>query len=80
MPTLNLTTKDLNSKALKAYFKSILSLELIPLLSIISFFLSTLFISGVLGFRLLNFRDLHTCFNYDLDWPRSEFSFQPWCV
>ncbi len=26
-------------------------------------------------------RDLHTCFNYDLDWrPLSEFSFQPWCV
>ncbi len=25
--------------------------------------------------------DLHTCFNYDLDWrPLSEFSFQPWCV
>ena len=45
---------NFSKKALKAYFKSIRNLELIPLLSIISFCLSILCFSSVFGFLLLN--------------------------
>ena len=51
----HISTQSFGKKALKAYFRSIRNLELIPVLSIVSLCLSILCFSRVFGFLLLNF-------------------------